>query len=216
MRSVRRQVVRCSLVALGAVAMTLLPTPAWADGPDRITVSGDELAEPVEVSAAEFPLLVEALDNEVNWLVGRSSNADEPDEDARGPAYVLEVHIDGETRHRYVLYPLAEGGPRVFRPAEQPGNRKTTEGWFYGRLSLPDTLSAAGVPVEGAQPRLPGGGAPPGGGTGGGNGGAGEPSPESTVGLLNTWRDGMQLTVLVALAIAAGLAAVALLIRRKV
>jgi hypothetical protein len=210
-----RRIAKSALAVLGAVLVLSPATPAWAAGPDRITIATDELDEPVEVTAAELPRLVTALHNEVNWLTGRSGNASEPDEDARGPAYLLEVYIDGEARQRFVLYPLAEGGPRVFRPQEQPGDRTAREAWFYGRLSMPDTLSAAGVPVEGAQPRLPGGGTVPGGGTGGGNG-AEESPPQAASGLLDTWRDGTQLAVLVVLAIAGGLAAVALLIRRKV
>jgi hypothetical protein len=210
-----RRIANYALAMLAAALVLSYAAPASADGPNQITVTTDQLEDPVVVTADEFPRLVTALHNEVNWLTGRSGNASEPDEDALGPAYVLEVHIDGEARHLFILYPLSVGGPRVLRPEEQPGDRTTRKAWFYGRLSMPDTLSAAGVPVEGGQPRLPGGGTVPGGGTGGGNGAADVPSPAAS-GLLETWREGMQLAVLVVLAIAAGLAAVALLIRRQV
>ena len=38
--------------------------------------------------------------------------------------------------------------PRVYRPAKQPDARKTSAGWFLGRLSMSETLRTAGVPLE--------------------------------------------------------------------
>jgi hypothetical protein len=199
------------MVMGAAMGAAVQPGTAWADDLHQITITGDDLAEPLVILAADSPRRAAALYEEVSWLTGRSGNADEPDEEILGPAYVIEVHIDGEARHRYVLYPLADGGPRAYRPAEQPGDRKAREAWFYGRLSMPDTLGAAGVPLPGAPPRMSGGG------TGGGDEPAGETSPPGeAVGLVDTWREGMQLTALVGITIAAGLAAVALLIRRRV
>lgn len=214
MRSTRRLLMAGVSVLLGAVTVAAAPAPGWADGadaPDLLTITSDELPEPLVVRAEEASRLVHALHSEVSWLTGRSATAEEPDEETLGPRYTLDVHIDGEARHRYELYPLAEGGPRVFRPEEQPGERMTDPAWFFGRLSMPDTLYAAGIEIPGAQPRVSGGG-----------GGGVDPAPELTEppadasGVLKTWWEGMQLVALVALAIAAGLAAVALLIRRRV
>jgi hypothetical protein len=196
---------------LGALAVAVVPVPAWANGADAVTIRGDDLPDPIVVRASNAPQLTAALHAEVSWLVGRSATADEPDPDTVGPRYVIEVHIDGEVRHRYELYPLAEGGPRVFRPEEQPGGRTADPAWYFGRLSMPDTLYAAGIEVPGAQPRMPGGG-----------GGGGEPLPRATPppagadGMMAAWREGVLLTALAALAIIIGLALVALLIRTKV
>lgn len=210
-----RRIVTYALAMLSAVLVLTYAAPASANGPDRLTIVGDDFDEPLVLVATESPRLVTALHKEVNWLTGRSGNASEPDEHTRGPAYLLEIHIDGQARHRYLLYPLAEGGPRVFRPEAQPGDRTAQPAWFYGRLSLPDTLSATGIPVGGGQPHLPAAGNGPSGGTGGGNGAMDSPGQQAG-GLLDTWREGMQLAVLVTLAIAAGLASVALLVRRQV
>ena len=211
MRSTHRRLVVGVSMLLGALAVSLIPSPAWADEVDAVTIRGDDLADPLVVRTSNSPQLTAALHAEVSWLVGRSATADEPDPDALGPRYVIEVHLDGEVRHRYELYPMADGGPRVFRPEEQPGGRTTDPAWYFGRLSMPDTLYAAGIEVPGAQPRVPGGG-----------GGGGEPLPEATTpaagagGVMAAWREGVLLTALVALAIVIGLALVALLIRRKV
>jgi hypothetical protein len=212
MRSARRLLAAGAFTLLGMVALAAVPAPAWADGADQITITSDELPEPMVWRATDSPRLVAALHSEVSWLIGRKATTEEPEPETLGPRYVLDAHIEGEARHRFHLYPLAEGGPRVFRPEEQPGDRQTNPAWYFGRLSMPDTLYAAGIEIPGAQPRVPGGG-----------GGGGEPAPSDEVppsgqgsGVLETWREGMQLVALTAAAIAAGLAAVALLIRRRV
>lgn len=197
---------------LGALAVAAAPAPAWATNADQITIRGDDLPDPVVVRATSAPQLTALLHAEVSWLVGRSATAEEPDQDTLGPRYVLDVHIDGEVRHRYEMYPLAEGGPRVFRPEDQPGGRTADPAWFFGRLSMPDTLYSAGIEIPGAQPRVPGGG------------GGGGPAPEATAppagagtdGMMAAWREGVLLTALVALGIVIGLALVALLIRTRV
>ena len=47
----------------------------------------------------------------------------------------------------YELYPLAAGGPRAHRPAKQPSGKKA-DGWFYGRLTMSETLRVSGVPLK--------------------------------------------------------------------
>jgi len=190
-----------------AVGLGAAPAYAQADV-EQVTLTGEGLSEPLEVRADESPERCAALYREVSFLIGERPDADEPEPDTLGPAYTLVTVVDGKERHRFELYPLADGGPRVFRPKEQPGDRKVREGWYHGRLSMPETLVAAGVPLDG----VPGGV---------GGGGVAPPEPTATadpgvLGLLDDWREGMQLTVAVTIAIAAGLAGVALLIRRKV
>jgi len=188
-------------------AVGLTAAPAHADGVEQVTVTGEGLVEPLEVRADEAPERFAALYREVSFLIGESPDADEPDPNTLGPQYTLVTHVDGAEHHRFELYPLAAGGPRVFRPKEQPNDRKVREGWFHGRLSMPETLTAVGLPLDGDPSGV--------------GGGALAPEPTATagpgvLGLLDDWREGMQLTIAVTIAIAAGLAGVALLIRRKV
>lgn len=201
------------LAGLVAAAVLTVAGPAMAQAvADRVTLTGIDLAEPVEVVAAEQPELCAALHQEVGWLVERDGDSAEPEPDALGPQYTMVVHIDGEPRHRFHLYPLAQGGPRAFRPVEQPGDRTVDEGWFYGRLSLPDTLRAAGAPLTGD---------PSGGGRGAGGAAPpvveeSEPPDASPLAFLDQWRQGMLLTAAITVLVAAGLGGSAYLIRRKV
>jgi hypothetical protein len=206
------------LTAAAAAVAAALAVPLAAAGAaaqssevDLVTVSGVDLAEPLIVRATERPQACAALYGEVDWLVGRDGDAAEPEPDTLGPQYALVVHVEGEARHRFNLFPLAEGGPRAFRPVEQPGDRTAEEGWFYGRLSMPETLRSVGAPLTG-DPAT-------GGGTGGGQPPTSDQSspPDSNLlGFLDEWRNGMLLTVLVTVAVVAGLAGVAYLIRRTV
>jgi hypothetical protein len=200
-------------VTAGLAVALLAGAPAAAQaGADQVTITGIDLAEPLEVLAEQQPELFAALHREVSFLVNRDGEADEPEPETLGPQYTLVLHVEGEPRHRFHLYPLAEGGPRAFRPVEQPGDRTAKEGWFYGRLSQPDTLARAGVPLTGDPPSA-------GGGTGGGGGPtpaeSAEPDP-SAFGFLAEWRQGMLLTGAAVVAIVIGLGGTAYLIRRKV
>jgi hypothetical protein len=200
-------------VAVGAGLAVPLPAgvaAAQSGEVDLVTLSGIDLAQPLVVRAAEQPELCAALYDEVGWLVGRDGDAAEPDPDTLGPQYTLVVNVEDEARHRFHLFPLAQGGPRAFRPVEQPGDRTAEEGWFYGRLSMPDTLRSAGAPLTGDPA------------TGGGGGGQlpapgeSEPPDPNLLGFLDEWRQGMLLTAAGTVAVVAGLAGVAYLIRRTV
>lgn len=206
-RMVRRLLVGATFLL---VVTAISPAPAAAVGPDQITITGDDLPEQLVVRVEEHPDVHAALYSEVNWLTDRPSQADKPDQETLGPSFQLEVYFDGEARYRFNLYPLAAGGPRAHRPAKQPGDRKTRSGWFYGRLSMPDTLASAGVPLT-TDPVA----------TGGIGGGDPVPDQEPTTApqlsaVLDEWREGLRLTAVVIFAIVIGLAGVALLIRRRV
>ena len=96
-RTVHRLIVGGILAMLGAAAGILGATAAHAEGPNLITISGDGLAEPLEVGVEEQPDLFADLYSEVDWLVGRPSQGGKPDdEDTLGPRYVLTVHVDGK------------------------------------------------------------------------------------------------------------------------
>ncbi len=143
------------LLAAGAFA----PAAYAAAGPTSLSIEGPGLAKPRNVVAATDPKLFADLYAEVSWLATRSANAPQPDPAVLGPAYPMVIRVDAVPDQSYVLYPLAVGGPRVFRPAEQPNNRRVAAAWFYGRLSMPETMRAAGVPLP-----LPDGGGRGGGG----------------------------------------------------
>jgi hypothetical protein len=200
---------------LGVATVVAGPAPAFAvaqDELEQVTITGDGIPEELVVRAEDRPELCASLWSEVDWLVRRGGDAREPeDPETLGTEYIVVVHLDGEPRHQFHLYPLAEGGPKAYRPAEQPGDRSVREAWFHGRLSMPQTLTAAGVPLTG-DPLPPNGGA-----------GGGEPAPEassepptSAFGFLEEWRQGMLLTGAVVVTIVAGLAGLAFLIRRRV
>lgn len=135
-----------AVVALPSVATAADGTTAVADGPTAVAVHGPGLAEGLIVRVTERPDRFEALLSEVDWLATRPGNAPNPDPASLGPKYQLVVLIDEVPDQTYDIYPLARGGPRVFRPAEQP-KRTVAAAWFYGRVSMPDTLRDAGVPL---------------------------------------------------------------------
>jgi hypothetical protein len=155
--------------------------PGYARGAPSVTsvtVDGPGISAPLAIRNDTDQQLFALLMSEVNWLATRPGNAPDPEPATLGPRYRLLIRVNEISNQVYDLYPLAAGGPRVFRPADQPSKRKTTAAWFYGRVSMPETLRAAGVPLF-----LPdaGNGAP------GGQGGGGvlepalvKPTPEKT------------------------------------
>jgi hypothetical protein len=114
--------------------------------PDGIRVTGTQLAEPIAVTAARQPHLFVNLLNEVNWLKTAVPLAMSPAKKKLGAKYTLVVLAGSAPQQTYDLYPQAIGGPRAFRPAQQPWG-KTTAGWFYGRLSMSETLRISGAPL---------------------------------------------------------------------
>jgi hypothetical protein len=205
------RVIRRLLAGIGVAALTGLlvavgpAAPAAADEHQHVTITGVELAEELAITAQEQPEQYAALHRELAWLTSRDGDAPEPDPDTLGPQYTLVLHT-GERSHRFHAFPLAQGGPRVFRPAEQPDDRTVDEGWFFGRLSLPETLREIGVPLTGEQAG------------GGGSRITPEQSnpPESeALGFLREWQEGMLLTVGLAVAVLAGVASIAFLLHRE-
>jgi hypothetical protein len=184
---------------------------AHAAGPSAISISGPGLAQPLTVRAGDAPERFAALLGEVNWLASRPGQNRAPEADKLGARYVVTVFTGQKATHRYELYPLAAGGPRVYRPASQPDRHRTTAAWFYGRLTMPDTLRNAGAPLTGTVPSVATGGI-------GGGEVADKPfDPNSDLtALLTEWRQFLLLNGAVVVIIAAGLAGVSLLVRRRV
>ncbi|MGK5444456.1 hypothetical protein ACSNN7_21910 [Micromonospora sp. URMC 105] len=180
------------------------PPPAGVD------ITGDGLTEPLRLRADSHPAHVLAVIDQVNWF-GRTGAASGPKPADLGPKYTIVVLAGDAPKQTFDLYPLAKGGPRAFRPAKQPDSRKTSAGWFLGRLNMSETLRTAGVPLERQFDTVSGG-------VGGGE----RVIPEDS---LNPGRDidaaisELQRLLLlnagVLLVITAGLAGIALLIRRR-
>jgi hypothetical protein len=150
-----------ALATLPLATLSCAPAAYAAPATTSITVDGPGLTTPVTLQAGTEPFV--HLLSEVSWLATRPGNAPSPDAANLGPKYQVVVRVDERPDQTYDLYPLAIGGPRVFRPAEQPNKKKTAAAWFYGRLSMPDALRSVGVPLV-----FPGGPVPLTGGQGGG------------------------------------------------
>ncbi|PWR12008.1 hypothetical protein DKT68_04200 [Micromonospora acroterricola] len=212
-----RQMRRWVAVLAGTLATALLPLgtagPAQAapkPAPAAVDITGPGLSEPLRLRTETQPAHVVAVIDQVNFL-GRTGLAKGPKAADLGPKYTVVV-LAGETpKQTYDLYPKAVGGPRIYRPAKQPGAGKTSAGWFLGRLSMSETLRTAGVPLERQFDTVSGG-------VGGGE----RVLPEDTLDpakdideALGELQHLLLLNVAVMLTITVGLAGIALLIRRR-
>jgi hypothetical protein len=185
--------------------------PAAAAGFTSITIRGEGLPRPLDVRNDADPELFAGLLSQVGWLANRAGQAARPAPDKAGPKYTVIVYVKDKAKQQYDLYPLAAGGPRVFRPAKQPDRRATTAAWFFGRLNMSETLRVAGVPL----PHLPDA-------LGGAGGGEEEAAEEAVFAPMDElrlvfaeWKRLFLLNAAVVLLIAAGLAGFSLLIRPK-
>jgi hypothetical protein len=212
----RRLVTGSTLLAAFAIPLGVLPltpdTPATAAGPTSVTITGDTMAGPLTVRAKPSPELFNALLSQVSWMKTRPGQTAAPKPETQGPKFTLVVFVNDVAKQTYDLYPLAQGGPRAFRPAKQPDLRSTTSAWFFGRLNMSEMLRAAGVPLP-PRPDV----------FSGGVGGGGRVADESSFRpvddmnvVLGQWRQMYLLNAAVVFTIALGLAGFSLLIRRKV
>ena len=202
-----------SSVLLAALAVPLVAAaPASAAGPTSVTITGEGMSGPLTVRAKTSPELFNAVLSQVSWLSSRPGQTTAPEAAKQGPKFTVVVFVNDRAKQTYDLYPLAQGGPRAFRPAKQPDLRSTTSAWFFGRLNMSETLRAAGVPLP-ARPDV----------LSGGIGGGGRITEESNFSpaddvnvVLGQWRQMYLLNAAVIVTIAIGLAGFSLLIRRKV
>jgi hypothetical protein len=200
---------------LGLLALTLAASPAAAAGPTSVTIQGEGLPTPLDVRADADPELFAAVLSQVAWMATRTGHTGPQAPSKLGPKYTLVVFVKDAARQKYDLYPLAQGGPRAFRPAKQPDKRKTSAAWFFGRLNMSETLRIAGVPLPIRADALSGG-------IGGGAGGVEDPVDDAAfapvddlAAVIAQWRQLYLLNGAVVLLIAAGLAGFSLLIRPK-
>ncbi|MEV6710340.1 hypothetical protein [Micromonospora wenchangensis] len=215
---VRRLLAAVAMVVTAALVVTTGPAaqPAGAHRaapktpPAGVDITGVGLAEPLRLRTDTAPTHVVAVIDQVSWF-GRTGEAKGPKAADLGPKYTIVVLAGDVAKQTFDLYPLAKGGPRAFRPAKQPDQHKTTAGWFLGRLTMSETLRAAGVPLERQLDTVTGGV------------GGGERTLSDDV--LNPGRDIddaiaelqrlLLLNVGVMLVITLGLAGIALLVRRR-
>ncbi|KKJ99913.1 hypothetical protein [Micromonospora sp. HK10] len=198
----------CTLTLADAPAAQAAPKPKLP--PAGVDITGDRLDQPLQLRADSRPAEVNAVIDQVKWL-GQTGQQRGPGAKDLGPKYTVVVLTGGNPAKTYDLYPLAKGGPRVYRPAKQPDLSKPRAGWFFGRLNMSETLRGVGVPLEKQFDTLSGG-----------IGGGERVIPEEAldpVQDIGTAMDELQrlllLNVGVVVIITAGLAGIALLIRRR-
>jgi len=203
-----------ALVATVAIGLSLAPAPAGAApaAPTAVMVAGKFDGGKVTVQQAERPDAYQRLLSEVNWLSTATPTTTQPKADKLGIKLTVTVLVKNKASQVYDVYPLAAGGPRAFRPAKQPSGKKAA-GWFYGRLTMAESLRVAGVPLEQKADLV----------SGGIGGGAGEDVVDEELDPLAVGMDVVdqlqQLFLLngaVLLIVLIGLAGVAFLIRRRI
>ena len=201
-----------------AVALTVGAAPAAhaapkpAAKPTSIQIEGKDLDGTLIVDRTDGNRLFDTLLAEVNWMATAKPLATAPKADKLGPKYRVTVMAKTVPLQIYDLYPSAAGGPRAHRPASQPSGKKA-DGWFYGRLTMSETLRLSGVPLKAKPDVMPGG-------IGGGVGqdiSSNDLDPVAGVNsFLSRMRDLLLLNGAVLIVILFGLAGIAFLIRRKV
>jgi hypothetical protein len=148
------------IVAAAAVVVLGTATPALAKGPDRATLTGPDLAEPIVVAGGGEPGMTGQLSDLAQKsglfpaMFGTSGAtpllAQQP-AGRLGPKYALVYRVPAgdDTRSvRQDLYPSAAGGPLTYTPAGQTvfGGSSVTSGWFRGEDGLGALLARLGVP----------------------------------------------------------------------
>jgi hypothetical protein len=133
-------------LATPPLAAPALAAPAKPPAPNAVRITGDTVKTPLVVRVANEPGVFQSLLLQVNWLSTAPPQTTAPKTDKLGPKFTVVVLVKDAPHHTYDVYPLAVGGPRAFRPAKQPTGKKTA-GWFYGRLTMSETMRLAGVPL---------------------------------------------------------------------
>jgi hypothetical protein len=205
-----------AVLSIGIAPVAASAAPAAPKAPPKPTVvqiAGKDIKDKIVITSADQSQLFQALVSEVGWLANASPQTTAPQVKRLGPKYTVTVLVKNTPQQVYDLYPLATGGPRAHRPARQPTGKKV-DGWFYGRMTMAQTLRVAGVPGLKAKPDVV---------TGGIGGGVAqglevdqaEPAP-SVQDVMAEMQRLYLLNGAVLVVIAFGLAGIAFLIRRKV
>jgi hypothetical protein len=157
-RTVVRRVTARIAAAAGAVAagvvLAIALAPATAPAapkqpkPTAVQIVGAGLpGGKVLVEARDQAQVFQTMLSEVSWLATAPPQAAAPTTSALGPRYTVTVLAKKAPQAVYELYPLAKGGPRAHRPAKQPTGKKA-DGWFYGRLTMSESLRRIGAPLK--------------------------------------------------------------------
>jgi hypothetical protein len=129
-----------------AVAAAPVAAPAKPPAPTSLKITGKGLKTPLVVQSAKQPEMFQSLLLQVNWLSTATPQTTQPKPNKLGPKYTVVVLVKDAAHQTYDVYPLAAGGPRAYRPAKQPSGKKAA-GWFYGRLTMSETMRLGGVPL---------------------------------------------------------------------
>ena len=201
------------VIALGIAPVAGQAAPKASTTPTTVTIVGKGIGDKLTIQNADQPGIFGQLLSEVNWLATAKPQTTAPKASKLGDKYTLTVLIKDKPTATYDLYPEASGGPRAHRPAKQPSGKKVADGWFYGRLTMSESLRISGVPLA-AHPDVVSGG------IGGGIGADVVDDQLDPVAGVNAYLAEMrQLYLLngaVLVVILAGLAGMAFLIRRRV
>jgi hypothetical protein len=141
-----------AMVATATLVIGAVPTAAGAaprpapPKPTAVQIVGKNVPGKILVQPDQ-PKLFKSLLDEVTWLAAAKPQTAAPKADKLGLRYTVTVLVNNKASQVYDLYPAAAGGPRAHRPAKQPGGKKA-DGWFYGRLTMSETLRVAGVPLK--------------------------------------------------------------------
>lgn len=204
-------VIAALTVMLGIGPATAVASPRHPPTPTTISITGDGLDSKIEIQNTQAELFSRLL-TEVSWLAAATPQTAAPASRNLGPKYTATVLTKGTSLQTYDLYPMAAGGPRAHRPARQPSG-KVADGWFYGRLTMSESLRLAGAPLK-AKPDVVSGG------IGGGEGSdvsADDIDPVAGMnGFLGRMRQLFLLNGAVLVVVLFGLAGVAFLVRRRV
>jgi hypothetical protein len=200
-------------VLLGVMPVVAQAAPKASNTPTTVTLAGKNISGKLTIQAADQPGIFNQLISEVSWLAGAKPQTTAPKSSKLGVKYTMTILIKDKASATYDLYPEASGGPRAHRPAKQPTGKKVADGWFYGRLTMPDSLRIGGVPLTTRDDTMSGG-------IGGGLGaGTVDDKSDNVPGINDFLTELRQLFLLngaVVVLILLGLAGISFLIRRRV
>lgn len=197
----------------GPRADSTVTAPKTAAKPTGVQITGKFPGGKLTIQQTQRPELFQQLLSEVGWLATAAPTASKPKADKLGAKFTVTVLIKDKANQVYDLYPNASGGPRAYRPAKQPSGKKTAAGWFYGRMTMSESLRLSGVPLKEKLDAVSGG-------IGGGIGeevSAQEVDPiENVNNVIDEFQRLFLLNGAVLLVILIGLGGIAFLIRRRV